>query len=75
MNSHHDTPSAEEVKNYLDRRFGQENALLHHIRTRLSENDQLPKYSFPICERTSLTLDFQKGSRMYTLNFILNFDL
>lgn len=48
MNSHHDTPSAEEVKNYLDRRFGQENALLHHIRTRLSENDQLPNIHIPI---------------------------
>lgn len=40
-------PPNQEVKNYLDRRFGYENALLHFIRTQ-SQDDQLPDIQIPI---------------------------
>lgn len=40
-------PSNQEVKNYLDRRFGYENALMHFIRTQ-SQDDQLPEIQIPI---------------------------
>jgi predicted O-methyltransferase YrrM len=42
-----DMPSNQEVKNYLDRRFGHENALLHSIRMQ-SHHDQLPEIHIPI---------------------------
>lgn len=40
-------PSNQEVKNYLDRRFGYETTLLHSIRTQ-SHDDQLPDIQIPI---------------------------
>lgn len=40
-------PSSQEVKDYLDRRFGQENALLHLIRTH-SQLEELPEIQVPI---------------------------
>lgn len=43
----HSMPSGQEVKNYLDRRFGQESALLHSIRTQ-SSDEQLPEIQVPI---------------------------
>src|SRR5215204_5712506 len=39
--------SSEDVKNYLDRRFGQESALLHLIRTS-SHEEKLPDIQIPI---------------------------
>jgi predicted O-methyltransferase YrrM len=39
--------SNQEVKNYLDRRFGQETTLLHTIRMQ-SHDDQLPEIQIPI---------------------------
>lgn len=41
------TPSNQEVKDYLDRRFSQENALLHSIRTQ-SQIEGLPDIHIPI---------------------------
>lgn len=43
----HSMPSGQEVKNYLDRRFGQETALLHLIRTQ-SCDEKLPGIQVPI---------------------------
>jgi predicted O-methyltransferase YrrM len=43
-----DMPSNQEVKNYLDRRFGYENHLLHFIRTQSHDDDQLPDIQIPI---------------------------
>lgn len=40
-------PSGQEVKDYLDRRFGQENAFLHFIRTQ-SQTEGLPDIHIPI---------------------------
>jgi predicted O-methyltransferase YrrM len=40
-------PSNQEVKDYLDRRFGQESSLLHSIRTS-SHNEGLPDIQIPI---------------------------
>lgn len=41
------TPSNQEIKDYLDRRFGQESALLHSIRTK-SHDEKLPDIQIPI---------------------------
>jgi predicted O-methyltransferase YrrM len=41
------TPSNQEIKDYLDRRFGQENALLHSIRLQ-SHEEHLPDIQVPI---------------------------
>src|ERR1700730_7436665 len=40
-------PSNQEIKNYLERRFGQENALLHLIRTQC-QAEELPDIHVPI---------------------------
>ena len=45
---HSDIPSNQEVKNYLDRRFGQENAALHFIRTQIEADALLPHIQIPI---------------------------
>lgn len=47
MSYTHSNPSAQEVKNYLDRRFGRENPLIHAIRTQ-SLNENLPEIQIPI---------------------------
>jgi predicted O-methyltransferase YrrM len=42
MSDSHTVPSGQEVKDYLDRRFGQESSLLHKIRSQ-SREERLPE--------------------------------